>query len=130
MNYLVASGDEAADWYLSKMKPNDNGRRFDHIINIYSSVDPESALRWVRQQTNIDIQTSIQKVLRHASTYDHMFVLDRLDLLESKDARVSLLARIFAKLKRESEERAQQFLDSSPHREDIVKYYNNNRGYL
>lgn len=129
MNYLVASGDEAADWYLSKVKPNDNGRRFADIVNTYSAVDPESALRWVRQQTNIDIQSSIEKVLSYAGPRDHSFVLDRLDLLESKDAKVRLLAGIFFSLKGVSEERAQQFLDSSPHREDVLKYYDKNNNY-
>ncbi|WP_281558431.1 hypothetical protein [Thalassomonas sp. RHCl1] len=109
----------AASWYISQADEQDKQSASEQIISQWGRNDPSATLNWLEQQVDIDNETSA-KILLETSVYEHPdFVIEHLERLSDDKDKQQLSFNIYQALERESEQKAANFLASSPYRESL-----------
>jgi hypothetical protein len=119
--YMIDNASNAADWYMSRARPNEMERRASAIIDTWSFSNPEKTLAWVDRQNGIDIQYATRRLLLSAAYNDAPFAIDHLHLLTSNRDKANASARIFGTLQRVNAQNAKMFFEASPYQEEILK---------
>lgn len=119
--WMNSSPKAAAEWYLNSAE--DKNKAAEKVVQKWSWRNPKAAMEWVESQEGIDNQKSMQKILESSIYQNPDFAINNMDKLEEDKSRQRLSERIYSHLKNQSKTKAEEFLESSPFKDEIVKKY-------
>ncbi|MBT1452369.1 hypothetical protein KJ365_15915 [Glaciecola sp. XM2] len=121
-SWAFRDAKSAANWVLATSTRDNLTAEVKDLVRAWSYDDPEEALDWFsRQDEAIYNQGSFKEFITGAS-YNHPdFAAKYLSYLSDDASKASVSVRIYNSFKRQSDSKAQAFLDSSPYKDKIIE---------
>lgn len=113
--------ENAANWYIEKASADEKQSHANKIIQMWSMSAPNAALTWLDQQTTFDTQESITELLTSSTYSNPKFAMDNLERLTNDKDKANISFSIYQSLERISTKKAQEFITSSPYKNDIIE---------
>jgi len=126
--------ENAANWYIKKASADEKQSHANKIIQMWSMNDPNAALTWLDQQTTFDTEKPITELLTSSTYSNPKFAMDNLERLTNDKDKANISFSIYQSLERISTKKAQEFITSSPYKDEIIEKqqsfeeYNKKRG--
>ncbi|MCM8542128.1 MAG: hypothetical protein NE328_17800 [Lentisphaeraceae bacterium] len=119
--WMMSNPKEAADWYIAKAEGKDKQASADKVIQRWSFSNPKAAMEWLETQDGLDSQKSIKTLFESASFSNPGFVTENLDQLTDDKDKKTVSQKIYQSLLRQNKKKAEEFLEESPYKEDLLK---------
>ena len=119
--WMMTEPQKAADWYINKAEGDDKQKAIEQIVRTWGMNSPESSINWLEKQEGVDKQKSIKAIYTSALYSNPVYVADNLNKLTAENDRKDISVQLYQQLKNVNKEKAQEFFDKSPFKEDLKK---------
>ena len=119
--WMMTEPQKAAEWYMGKAEGDDRQMVANNIASSWGMSNPEASIAWLEKQEGVDTQKSLKAIYSSAIYNNPVYVADNLEKLSAEKDRKEISLQLYQQLKNVNKDKAQEFFDKSPYKEELKK---------
>ena len=130
-SWMYSAGDNiaaAADWYMQQGLSNNSDKRLNNIMQGFAYANPEAGLQWLNGTSLVDKQNALVNLITSSAGINPDFAMKHIPMIENEADQLSASRRLYRSLNYNNPQKAQQFAESSPFKQELLQSTNQNRG--
>ena len=123
-NWMYSAGENtsaAADWYLQQSQSDNYDKRLNTVMQSFARTNPDAGLYWLNQTALADKQNALVNLISSTAGINQDFAIKHIPMIENEAEKLKISMRVYRSLNYNNPQKAQQFADSSPFKQQLLK---------
>lgn len=129
-SWMYSAGDNiaaAADWYMQQGLSSSSDKRVNNIMQTFARTNPDAGLQWLNEISMVNKQNALVNLISSSAGMNPDFAIKHIPMIENEAEKLRVSRSIYRSLNYNNPQKAQQFAESSPFKQELLNLNNQGR---